>query len=172
MIKTVILMAGLAGACASPLATDIPSHALRAPGSGGLAEGRKLMQAAPGAPAGGSTAITGGIDVSQKETVGDTSVKEHDASESTHIEGDTNTHKVNSGSSVSGDGNGNYHSEDILIDNSQKHTSTTHNYGGGGGDGGDGDDKGGDESGNGGDSGAMSAEAFFNSDIENNIQFR
>lgn len=50
MIKAVIIMAGLAGACASPIATDIPSHAT--PAYGGSAEGRKLMHGGRGLPPG------------------------------------------------------------------------------------------------------------------------
>ena len=50
MIKAVILMAGLAGACASPIATDIPSHAT--PAYGGSAKGRKLLHGGHGLPPG------------------------------------------------------------------------------------------------------------------------
>ena len=117
MIKAVVLIAGLASACANPLTADLPSHALRAPGMGGqqdvtagFAQGRRLMQApvtpgahsAPTPPSGDKTQISGGIDQSQKQVTGDTNIRSNDESEYTSVQGDTDTKIHDSGVDIGG----------------------------------------------------------------------
>ena len=188
MIKAVVLIAGLASACANPLTADLPSHALRAPGMGGqqdvtagFAQGRRLMQApvtpgahsAPTPPSGDKTQISGGIDQSQKQVTGDTNIRSNDESEYTSVQGDTDTKIHDSGVDIGGVGNGNTKTETNVVDNSQRYSSNVmHHHEGGDDNGGDdgGDDKGGDDSGGGG---QMSAEEFFSQSgsVENNIKF-